>query len=261
MKRTQIKMNNNQPTSLSRRDFLKLGGLTAVTTTATACSVIGRKIDQGELPASLPLPPVEPVADNAAPSADPLFRLLNRAGYGPRPGDLQKARQMGFATYLDEQLNPTAIEDNALDLIERNLTFYHMDYSELAEQEAKDVMPELIGATLARAVYSKRQVYEAAVEFWSDHFNIYARKNKFMAALKIMDDRDVIRPFALGNFRDLLGASAHSQAMLVYLDNVRNGKDNINENYARELLELHTLGVHAGYTQQDIQEVARVLTG
>ncbi|MCZ7667134.1 MAG: DUF1800 domain-containing protein [Chloroflexi bacterium] len=98
-------------------------------------------------------------------------------------------------------------------------------------------------------------------EFWSDHFNIFLRKNKVMPALKFIDDRDVIRLHALGKFRDLLYASAFSPAMLVYLDNVRNSKDESNENYGRELLELHTLGVQAGYTQKDVQEAARALTG
>ena len=82
-----------------------------------------------------------------------------------------------------------------------------------------------------------------------------------MPLAKIVDDRDVIRPYALGNFRDLLGASAQSPAMLLYLDNISNEKSHPNENYARELLELHTLGVDGGYSQQDVQEVARILTG
>jgi uncharacterized protein (DUF1800 family) len=99
------------------------------------------------------------------------------------------------------------------------------------------------------------------VEFWSDHFNIYLRKEQVMPLAKIVDDREVIRPYALSNFRDLLGASAQSPAMLLYLDNISNEKGHPNENYARELLELHTLGVDGGYSQQDVQEVARILTG
>ena len=239
--------------SFTRRDFLKLGGLTAVTATTAACSTIGRELVQRELPEELTA--VAPTTN------DPIRRLLNRAGYGPRPGDIERVTAMGLAVYLEEQLNPVAIDDTATDLLLRNLTAYHMDISQLIEQDQRDVIPDLIWSTTARALYSRRQLYEAMVEFWSDHFNIYARKNEFTPALKIIDDRQVIRPHALGKFRDLLFASAQSPAMLVYLDNVQNEKSHPNENYARELMELHTLGVHSGYSQADIQELARIFTG
>jgi len=133
---------------------------------------------------------------------------------------------------------------------------------------------------LLRAVESQRQFQEVMVDFWSNHFNIDTRKAP-CGVLKILDDRDVIRPHIFGRFRDLLEASAKSPAMLVYLDNfqsfaanpqmVRRGgrlvaqplrrKVGLNENYAREIMELHTLGVDGGYTQQDVREVARCLTG
>jgi uncharacterized protein (DUF1800 family) len=98
------------------------------------------------------------------------------------------------------------------------------------------------------------------VEFWSDHFNIFVEKGNCFY-LKTVDDREVIRKHALGNFRDLVWASAHSPAMLTYLDNQSNHKGAPNENYARELMELHTLGVDGGYSQQDVMELARCLTG
>ena len=247
--------------AFTRRDFLRLGGVTAtsallsagVTAAATGCSVIAPELAQRDLPETLTVP--------ASVDVDPAWRLLNRAGFGAAPGELARVRQMGIAAYLDEQLHPDSIDDSAADFIDRGLTLYHMDPTQLVEQEQKDAIVELIGSTLLRALYSKRQLYEAMVEFWSDHFNIYVRKNELMPMLKVMDDRDVIRPFALTTFRDLLFASAKSPAMLVYLDNVRNEKSHPNENYARELLELHTMGVHSGYTQQDIQELARTLTG
>ena len=122
----------------------------------------------------------------------------------------------------------------------------------------------LIGAlrqsAILRAVYSRRQLQERMVEFWSDHFNIYAFKGQG-PQFKVVDDHETIRAHALGKFRDLLGASARSAAMLGYLDNTSNRKGVPNENYARELMELHTLGVHGGYTQRDVKEVARCLTG
>src|SRR5205085_681804 len=116
----------------------------------------------------------------------------------------------------------------------------------------------------SRAVLSERQLFEVMVQFWSDHFNIDPSKGE-CKWLKVADDRDVIRKHALGKFPELLRASALSPAMLWYHDcrvnRTRNSSENPNENYALELLELHTLGVHGGYTQADVMEVARALTG
>ena len=137
------------------------------------------------------------------------------------------------------------------------------------------VVTDLQRAKLLRAVYSERQLYELMVDFWENHFNIFANKDDDRYLLTSYD-RDTIRPFVMGRFRDLLGANAHSPAMLYYLDNWRSSvprpyaatKDKpagidggINENYARELMELHTMGVDGGYTQKDVQEVARCFTG
>ncbi len=137
------------------------------------------------------------------------------------------------------------------------------------------VVTELQRAKLLRAVYSERQLYELMVDFWENHFSIFSNKDDDRYLLTGYD-RETIRPFAMGRFRDLLGATAHSPAMLFYLDNWRSSvprpyaatKDKpagvdggLNENYARELMELHTLGVDGGYTQKDVQEVARCFTG
>ena len=137
------------------------------------------------------------------------------------------------------------------------------------------VVTELQRAKLLRAVYSEQQLYELMVDFWENHFSIFANKDDDRYLLTSFD-RDTIRPFAMGRFRDLLGVTAHSPAMLYYLDNWRSSvprpyaaKDGkpagvdggFNENYARELMELHTLGVAGGYTQKDVQEVARCFSG
>jgi uncharacterized protein (DUF1800 family) len=136
-------------------------------------------------------------------------------------------------------------------------------------------LTDLQRAKLLRAVYSQRQLNEVMVDFWENHFSIYGNKDATRWMLTSFD-RDTVRPFAFGRFRDLLGATAHSPAMLFYLDNWQSSllreypatKDKparksggINENYARELMELHTLGVDGGYTQRDVQEVARCFTG
>jgi uncharacterized protein (DUF1800 family) len=137
------------------------------------------------------------------------------------------------------------------------------------------VVTDLQRSKLLRAVYSDRQLYELMVDFWENHFSIFANKDDDRYLLTSFD-RETIRPFALGRFRDLLGATAHSPAMLFYLDNWRSSvprpypaKDGkpagvdggLNENYAREIMELHTLGVDGGYTQKDVQEVARCFSG
>ena len=137
------------------------------------------------------------------------------------------------------------------------------------------VITELQRAKLLRAVYSERQLNEVMVDFWENHFSIYGNKDATRWMMTAFD-REAIRPYSLGRFRDLLGATAHSPAMLFYLDNWQSSllreypatKDKpyrksggINENYARELMELHTLGVGGGYTQKDVQEVARCFTG
>jgi uncharacterized protein (DUF1800 family) len=145
-----------------------------------------------------------------------------------------------------------------------------------ARQQSQRMVAELQTATVARAVMSERQLQEVMVDFWENHFNIFAGKglDRYMLASY---DRDVIRPHALGKFRDLLGAVAKSPAMLFYLDNwqsaaepgrpvlAANGRQlrrlGLNENYGRELLELHTLGVDGGYTQADVIAAARAFTG
>lgn len=125
---------------------------------------------------------------------------------------------------------------------------------------------QLRGVTIYRALLSQRQLYEVMVEFWSNHFSIYSGLSKDMRVHKMLDDREVIRPNALTTFRALLTASAKSTAMIYYLDGVSNVDGAPNENYAREIMELHTLGIEAmdakgGYTEEDVQNVARCFTG
>ena len=113
---------------------------------------------------------------------------------------------------------------------------------------------------MLRALYSPTQLREKMTWFWMNHFSVFAGKGNLRVLVGDYEER-AIRPHALGRFRDLLGATVRHPAMLHYLDNARNAAGRINENYARELMELHTLGVDGGYSQQDVQELARVLTG
>jgi uncharacterized protein (DUF1800 family) len=231
---------------LSRREAIQLG---LVGTALTGCAPIARQF-ASEMPDHFELPA----------KAEPVHRWVNRLSYGPTPGEIARVAALGFANYLNEQLNPTEEEPAQLTMQLYRLDAFRMDSHEMQELPLELVLSQLQQGTVLRAVYSPHQLRERMVEFWSDHFNIYGRKGN-AAFRKGRDDLDVIRKHALGKFPDLIRASAHSPAMLGYLDNQVNVRGVANENYARELMELHTLGVHGGYTQQDVQEVARCFTG
>jgi uncharacterized protein (DUF1800 family) len=236
---------------LTRRAFF--GAMLGVTAAAGCSPIIDRLTHEG-LPDGL-----NPPGGN---TRHPIAHLLNRATYGPRPGQIEEVERMGHEKWLDEQLNYRRIDDNRLDWRLRRYDSLKLSPVDLLsfEGDADYIAGEVAQATLVRAVFSKRELYEVMVGFWSDHFSIYHFKDK-CEFLKTVDDREVIRPHALGTFYDLLRASAHSPAMLFYLDNTVNEKSAPNENYAREIMELHTLGVEGGYTEQDIKEVARCFTG
>lgn len=304
---------------------------------------------------------------------DKIVHVLNRLGFGARPDDVAKVKQMGLSAYIEKQLHPDQVDDSAVEAKLRGFSELNMTNEEIAAkykdfitsdqtaaklrqqmrkareklaaqttdmamtaQTAGQVNPPASGLTnsqinspkpmagddpdltkqlmenrqvlvktaepigllheefnaakLIRAAESQRQLQEVLVDFWSNHFNIDIRKAP-CGVLKVIDDRDVIRPHIWGKFRDLLEASAKSPAMLVYLDNFQSIADQLpnqkrarrnrsgqlaqppvtqtapkrkvglNENYAREIMELHTLGVDGGYTQQDVHEVARCFTG
>jgi uncharacterized protein (DUF1800 family) len=180
-----------------------------------------------------------------------IVHALNRLAFGPRPGDVEAVKRMGLEKWIDLQLHPERI------------AVYVPPGAALPPPQEK----------ILRAIYSNRQLEEVLADFWYNHFNVDISKGADRRLVPAYE-HDAIRPNVLGKFRDLLGATANSPAMLFYLDNwqsiapdqVRrpNGKRpsrGLNENYARELMELHTLGVDGGYTQQDIIEVARCFTG
>jgi len=294
-----------------------------------------------------------------------IIHVLNRLGFGARPGDVERVKAMGLDNYINQQLNPEKISDTVAENKVRDLSVLNMPTAELYEkypqpgqllrqlqargmlpadlQEAREnrvkgganstpspemsadpknnqtqppanpldnekyraviqeyyrenglqrpqrITDELQASRILRAVYSERQLQEVMVDFWTNHFNIFAGKGADRWLLPAYD-RDTIRPNALGKFSTLLQATAQSPAMLFYLDNFQSVSPNanqqrrgggllgplrsqqqqtqqqrprrgINENYARELMELHTLGVDGGYTQKDVQEVARCFTG
>lgn len=203
-------------------------------------------------------------------SVDLISHVLSRTSFGPRAGDygrvaaLAPTQEAAVRLHIEQQLNPDAIDDSKLDRALRRLECLYEPAGELFEYKPKHLLEQLTRAAILRAAWSERQLFEVMARFWSDHFNIDSSKGD-CRWLKTAEERDVIRPHTLGNFPALLRATAASPAMLWYLDGRANrkqqGNDKPNENYARELLELHTLGVHSGYTQRDIMEVARCLSG
>lgn len=198
---------------------------------------------------------------SALPPPDPIVHLVNRITFGLLPEDLARARRLGFEGFVEEQLQPEAIDDSeAAATVRASFPTLTMSAEALSRLEKSQVVTELKAATVYRALASRRQLFEMMVDFWSNHFNIYHQDGQ-IAYFKTVDDRNVARRYAFGRFRDLLGASAKSPAMLSYLDNATNTKAGPNENYARELMELHTLGVDGGFTQADVEQVARCFTG
>jgi len=187
-------------------------------------------------------------------------KLVRRVTMGLTLTELNLATSLGYEGYLERHLAYEAIDDSVLDPMLAPLDTLDMTPLQLFALPGGQVTSELTQAAIVRSVFSPRQLYERMVEFWTDHFNIDIN-NGDDRYLKTVDDRDVIRVHAMTTFPQLLDASAHSPAMLLYLDNNVSIAGNPNENYARELMELHTMGVDGGYTQTDVQEVARCFTG
>jgi uncharacterized protein (DUF1800 family) len=221
------------------------------------------------------------------------LHLLNRLGFGPSSQDLRHLEAVGGTRYIEEQLEPAAIAEPveltrrlaALETLELTPTQLFQSYGpplpvdgvkpspeeiKARRERARIIILQAMQARILRATMSRRQLQEVMVDFWFNHFNVFAEKGLDHLWIGAYEDQ-AIRPNALGKFRDLLVATAHHPAMLFYLDNIRNsapgsrsaaGKElGINENYAREVMELHTLGVDGGYSQGDVETLARILTG
>jgi uncharacterized protein (DUF1800 family) len=255
-----------------------------------------------------------------------ITHVLNRLGFGARPGDVERVRKLGIQKYIEQQLRPESIADKRAEEEVAHLASLKMSREEIFQQypdpqqlanelgmrgnnrqgnpgdtaatraqtqqyirqymmnndlgRPQQLLQELISNKILRGVYSERQLQEVMTDFWFNHFNIHWNKGADRW-LTTDFETQAIRPHVLGKFKDLLLATAQSPAMLFYLDNhlsavpnpqaeraIRRRNNNaanrrmgINENYARELMELHTMGVDGGYTQKDVTEVARALTG
>ncbi len=203
--------------------------------------------------------------DLTAAPFDRELHLLKRLTFGPTPADKDAIGSLGEAAWLAQQADPASLDTSALDaklaqFPALSMTPVQLDQNYPDQGSANVAAAQLKIAFALRVAESPAQLHERLVEFWSDHFNV-PTSNRNLALLKIVEDREVIRPHALGTFKDLLVASAQSPAMLLYLDNAFSFDGKINENYSRELLELHTVGVDGGYTEDDVVALAKLLTG
>lgn len=234
---------------VTRRSALQAGTAAVAAAALAGCRPLLRNVSAAE--------EITSIAVSKQPR---LLRIVNRFGFGPRPGELAKIESEGLESFIERQLKGEESDPPYLSMEIGRMDAFAMDSMELRNISDAEVLRQLQQAALLRAVYSPNQFKERISEFWTNHFNIYAKKG-FGTYRKGRDETEVVRNHALGSFPAMLRASAKSVAMLAYLDNDVNQKGVPNENYARELLELHSLGVDGGYSQKDIQELARCLTG
>lgn len=238
---------------ISRRRFIAAGGAALAATTAAPglAGLTGRPRPNVAWAAGCRRSMTEPLAE---------LHLLNRATFGPSRYDLARLRSLGMDRWIEEQLAPERIDDSAVDTALAPLETIGWSSGQLKTAGNRPVSNELVAATIYRAVASRRQLLEVMVDLWSNHFNVY-HPEELIARTKTVDDREIFRKHALGSFRDLVHGSSASASMMRYLNTVRNTKAGPNENFARELMELHVLGVDGGYSEADVKQVARCFTG
>ncbi|AYM96684.1 DUF1800 domain-containing protein [Acidovorax sp. 1608163] len=276
------------PTAIARRTLLV--GLLGLAASGASCTSSAprpaRSAHAAPLPAGTTGPDTWGVADERTTT-----RLLDRVTWGCTARGAQALGAQGtrgIGAYLAQQLRAgttaalpaaaqaqidtmvisrTPIEALALDMEARQREAKARpteDERKAAlnawQQDMRALQQEAATRHVLRALYSPTPLREKMTWFWMNHFNVFAGKGNLRALVGDYEER-AVRPHAMGRFRDLLGATVRHPAMLHYLDNAQNAAGRINENYARELMELHTLGVDGGYSQQDVQELARVLTG
>ena len=294
-------MTSHTRSKMSRRDFLKFGGTLAASSLLAACAA-------DQTPTAAP-PQIEPQIPQVIPPQEislsvPLaVAVLNRMGFGPRPGDIDAFNALGstdeerLRAYVDQQLNPDSMDDSEFETRYNNAGFdtLHKSHEQLyADHIASNPYDsnddaywewyskptyELADATILRAVYSRKQLVEVLADFWHNHFNIFFWQDDGVPLL-VSYNRDALRGHMLGNFRQMLEAVAQHPSMLYYLNQNNSSDAGPNENFARELFELHTLGAEnylgvrdpntvekdanglsVGYVDNDVYEAARCLTG
>lgn len=286
----------------NRRDFLKLSGSLAAASFAAACTPQENNVTN-QNSAETPNPVLEQIPPAININAPLAIIALNRMSFGPRPGDIEAFNALGstdaerLQAYIQEQLNPDSIDDSefesrysaaAFETLHKSLEELYADHiagnpydsnnDDYWEWYSKPAY-ELVEATLLRAVYSRKQLTELLADFWHNHFNIYFWQDDGVPLL-VSYNRDALRGNMFGNFRQMLEAVATHPSMLYYLNQNNSSDAGPNENFARELFELHTLGaenylgvqdpnavgkdangISIGYVDNDVYEAARAFTG
>jgi uncharacterized protein (DUF1800 family) len=287
---------------INRRDFLKLSGSLAAASFVAACTPQENATPE-QNPAELPNPVLEQIPQAANINAPLAAIALNRMSFGPRPRDIEAFNSLGamdeerLRVYVQEQLNPDSIDDSefesrysaaGFETLHKSLEELYADHiasnpydsnnDDYWEWYSKPAY-ELVDATLLRAVYSRKQLSELLADFWHNHFNIYFWQDEGVPLL-VSYNRDALRGNMFGNFRQLLEAVATHPSMLYYLNQNNSSDAGPNENFARELFELHTLGaenylgvqdpnsvakdangISIGYVDNDVYEAARAFSG
>jgi uncharacterized protein (DUF1800 family) len=228
------------------------------------------------------------VASNAAGLNTRDMLLLDRLTWGINASSAARLQAIGSERWLAEQLHPAAVSElpdaaNAQIEAMPDVHKFPFDIAVAFDQQGKsanqvadpdqkkaaqqiyqqamnDRTKQAAARSILHALYAPDQLRERMTWFWFNHFNVHQYKANIRVLIGDYEDR-AIRPFALGKFRDLLAATLHHPAMLRYLDNADNAAGHLNENYAREIMELHTMGVGSGYAQSDVEALARILTG
>ncbi len=217
-----------------------------------------------------------------------IISLLDRLTFGSTVQDAERLQTEGVKRWLEAQLHPLPQDSlpataqaqiDAMAISQKPMTELVGDIaaknkvlnqiadadlkkaaSQVYQQTMNDLAKQAATRQILRDLYSPTQIRERMTWFWFNHFNVHQSKADIRTMVADYEDK-AIRVYALGRFRDLLAATLRHPAMLRYLDNAQNAAGHLNENYAREIMELHTMGVGAGYTQHDVEELARILTG
>ncbi|MGO4363071.1 DUF1800 family protein, partial [Terrabacter sp. RAF57] len=226
----------------ARRRVLSRLGSGAALAVATATTASAAPASAAAAPAT-----ATPAVMTAAVTTDPVLHLLRRATFGPTPALVAEVRTAGTTAWLDAQLAPlTKVPDTAMDGILKRWPRLGWKTWEVRERLPADntyaVMYDLLESHVARALFSRRQLLETVVDFWTNHLVVPVPSSEVWDSAHLFQ-RDVIRKHALGKYSDMLNAAARHPSMLKVLDNADSTKKAPNENYGRELLELHTVGV------------------
>jgi len=258
--------------SFGRRQALLGLGVAAVAVTAAACEAGGGTTTTTTTPSAPPIPPTTTPPTTTAPTTTTTLaptpsaplHAARRLSFGATPEWVAEITAMGTTAWIDRQLAWESIDDRATEAIVASYPRALQTASEItAGGSVSSTRREMAAATMARAIWGRRHLHEMLVDFWSNHFNIDINHDASTRHVPT-HDRDVIRRLATRRFADLLVAVAKSPAMLLYLDQALSRVDGGRlpiENYARELLELHTVGVDGGYDETDVKEVAWLLSG